>query len=253
MPDLSGPFGLVEDVVRRALGKPNADMASPAAKAILSRLLMEVTQLLQLQSGGSNIISYKDYRNHSKQHFVQVPVNSTDASHKRYSKWIDQSIEINGGGDCHKSSKRMTNHLKRKYSEVFEEVLHEDGVILPDEMSAFQVAAMFKAGGVPTRKARRGILQVLHHHFGRHAFSPEHKIDMLSEGTTQVFTGSIKYAYDENAIKETLEFQQKNIARETEAQLGRQLQTRKIMLTDIDRVDICTGGDHGIGAFIFSA
>ena len=86
-------------------------------------------------------------------------------------------------------------------------------------MEAHKVAAMFKAGGVTAKKNRRALLRVLRHHFGKHAFAPKHQVHMLCDGHTKVEVNKIEYQYEEGEAPETLDYHQKNIAKETEAQL----------------------------------
>ena len=77
---------------------------------------------------------------------------------------------------------------------------------------------------------------------------------MLCEGHTEVYQDTIQYAYEEGKAKETIDFQYKNAADETSAQLKRQLRSRGIKdLKDIDRIDFIIGADHGKGAFIVGA
>ena len=51
-------------------------------------------------------------------------------------------------------------------------------------------------------------------------------------------------------MKETITYSQKNVAAEAVAQLTRQLRSRNFVPSGVERVDIITGGDHGLGAFV---
>ena len=94
----------------------------------------------------------------------------------------------------------------------------------------------------------------LRHHFGKEFFAPEYKVQLLCEGHTEVYHGSIEHAYEEGRAKETIDYQYKNVADETSAQLKRQLRSRGITeLKDIVRIDFIIGADHGKGAFIVGA
>ena len=69
-------------------------------------------------------------------------------------------------------------------------------------MEAYKVAAMFKAGGVRARRRRRA--------------SPEYQVDILCEGHSKVHVDKIEYQYEFGAVPETLNYYEKNIAKETE-------------------------------------
>ena len=82
-------------------------------------------------------------------------------------------MQINRMGNAYKSVKQTAKHLKRRYSEAFEDFLGNKGLMSPKKMEAYKVAAMFKAGNMTCRKNRRGALQVLQNHFGNQAFDSE--------------------------------------------------------------------------------
>ena len=90
----------------------------------------------------------------------------------------------------------------------------------------------------------------LWHHFGKHCFEPECKVQMLCDGHTNVKSNSIEYAYEVGGIKETIDYSVKNMADEKAAQLARQVNSKGVLPDTIDRVDVVHGGDHGCGAFI---
>ena len=64
---------------------------------------------------------------------------------------------------------------------------------------------------------------------------------------------AIDYPYEEGGIMARIEYWEKNIAKETCAQLKRSLKFRDINPTDIERIDIMTGCDAGGGAFVAGA
>jgi hypothetical protein len=78
---------------------------------------------------------------------------------------------------------------------------------------------------------------------------------MYCEGATHVNTGKIEYTYEEeeDGVKETIEYYEKNIAFEIAKQLGYLLTKTKKNCVLIKRIVIVLGGDHGCGAFVVGA
>ena len=217
------------DLVEKAIGKDVALIGDEQ----LDRLIMQAVALKQKRSGDNVVLNYKDFRNGKMKSFVQVPTNTTDASFMKQSTWIDKSFELNGRNDTKfNSAKRTAKHIRRHYALAFQEALKEQGIMTPEKMNAVRVAAMFKAGNISSRSSRRQIMRHLRHHFGKHSFEPEYKVQMLCDGHTRITHGSIEYAYDEGGIKETIDFTTKNIADEAVAQLSRQLKSRGITSPD---------------------
>ena len=108
----------------------------------------QVIAAKQEQAGDNVVLTYKDPRNLNMSHLVRIPQNSTDASFRKYSAWLDRVVDINGSGDTKASAKRIAKHLHRKYTEAFEEFLEEEKLVVPGQMNEVAVAAMFAAGGV---------------------------------------------------------------------------------------------------------
>ena len=86
-------------------------------------------------------------------------------------------------------------------------------------MTATKVAAMFKPGDVASRQDRRQIMRHLRHHFQKILFEPDLKVQMFCEGRTEIFHGQIKYSYEKDSVKETIDFTHKNFADKAAAQL----------------------------------
>lgn len=208
--------------------KLDNDTKSPTSTLTLTQLLAATGAIPSSASqkspnDDSVVVSYKDPRNFWTSYLVRLPQNSTDNSFKvsaHSSGWLERVLEINGCGDKFQSTKRLAKYLKRKHSEAFNEFLKEEKLGKVTQMSSAAVAAMFTAGGVTGRHQRKSILRVLRHHFGKQAFAPENKVKMLCEGATEIFTGSVDYAYESQGMKEEIRFTEKNIAREIELQLA---------------------------------
>ena len=198
------------------------DKEGSPSSTFSSSQFLEATGAITLPSAEQSVVSYKDTRNHRMAHLVRIPQNLTDNSFmdSMKSRWLDSVLEINGRGDTFHSTKRMAKYLKRRYSKAFDEFLQDQKLGPANKMSEAAVAAMFTAGGVTGRHQRRAILRTLRHHFGKAAFASERRVKMLCQGATQIFSGSVNYAYESGGIKETISFTEKDIAREVESQLA---------------------------------
>ena len=239
------PAVLVEpDLVGKAIDFSHAD-----ASKNLDKLIAQAIGLKQNLSKDPLSFEYYDYKKRQKTSYVRVHRNRTDSSFFRRTDWLQRILEINGMGEPFKSAKRTAKFLKRKFEQAFNEFIKEEDMA-PDPMDAVEIASMFKAGGVTSRPCRRGLMCVLRNHFGKNAFAPEYKVQLLCEGHSPVMTGSFEHAYEDGAVKETITYSQKNVAAEAVAQLTRQLRSRNFVPSDVERVDIITGGDHGLGAFV---
>jgi hypothetical protein len=95
----------------------------------------------------------------------------------------------------------------------------------------------------------------LRDHCGKKALASLGKVAMYCEGATHVNTGKIEYTYEEeeDGVKETIEYYEKNIAFEIAKQLGYLLTKTKKNCVFIKRIVIVLGGDHGCGAFVVGA
>ena len=210
---------LVQIALGHATGDTQIDVESAEASAALDRLLTQCIALKQKISGDKIVLNYNDHRNRKDATFVRVPRNQSEQTALRQNKFWSRVHTVHGMGDAPKSAKRAAKHFKNQYEDAFNDFLHEEGIATRHMMEAHKVAAMFKAGGVTAKKSRRALLRVLRHHFGKHAFAPEHQVHMLCDGHTKVEVNKIEYQYEEGEAPETLDFHQKHIAKETEAQL----------------------------------
>ena len=197
------------------------------------------------------------FKNENKQsaHYVRVPVAETEESFRKTAGWIDEGLKIasSKSGDVGKSAKRMAKRLQTRHKAAFEEAIDDMGYKVPEPMSAVMQAAMWKVCGLSSKKGRRAANKFLRSHFGDHALAPLYTLDMLCEGSTEITGKKISHAYEEGGIEQIVEWTEKNIARELEAQLSRQLKFEKVPPQTVERLDVVVGGDHGIGAFIAGA
>ena len=135
---------------------------------------------------------------------------------------------------------------------LYLDALEDEGIQVVRKMNAIEMGAMFSDANLGI-EARRVILKHLREHFGKDSFSPLHSTKRFGEGYTTIKAGMCSYKYAETGISEQIPWSIKNVADEVATQLQRELNERMIKPSDIKRIDIALGGDHGKGAFIFSA
>jgi hypothetical protein len=76
---------------------------------------------------------------------------------------------------------------------------------------------------------------------------------MLAEGHCEVYSGSIEFTYDGKEKAEFIEWTEKNINDEITVYLQRHLNSKSITPSEVKRVQVVVGGDHGDTAFQFGA
>ena len=248
----SKKFHLVEKAIESPVHLIKSELRN---RDSMNRLCTQANSLMQeMNSDGEVCLKYKDMRNGKETYFVKVTSAESHETFRKYSKWLKQALNRNGGkGGISAGAKRATKWLYTNQREAFFDALSELGVSLPQKMNAVQIAAMFKSGNVTAREQRRMILRHLRHHFGKGLFEPEYKVQMLCDGHTEVMADSIEYAYEEGELTVTITYSYKNVANESISQLTRHLQALDITPHMVERIDIINGGDHGIGAFIAGA
>ena len=107
------------------------------------------------------------FKNGKLMNLVRVPTNAADTSEESFnksaSKWAQSSLEMNAGGKAKTtlSAKRMSKYLMRKHPAAVDEAMREEKIGVPERMSAAKMAAMYKLGGVSSRKRRRAMNKVL--------------------------------------------------------------------------------------------
>jgi len=90
-------------------------------------------------------------------------------------------------------------------------------------------------------------------HLGK-GFCPNRRsIDMLAEGHCEVYSGNIEFTYDGKEKAEFIEWTEKKINDEITVYLQRHLNSKSITPSEVKRVQVVVGGDHGDTAFQFDA
>ena len=69
-------------------------------------------------------------------------------------------------------------------------------------MDSVQVVAMLKDGNMTSQDNRRIVLRHLRHHFGKNCFDPEHQIQMMCAGHSEIVVDTMEYAYEDGGVKE---------------------------------------------------
>jgi hypothetical protein len=119
-------------------------------------------------------------------------------------------------------------------------------------MSATQFQAMMCAASV-SGTGERELKKHLRAHLGKGFCPTRRSLDMLAEGHTKVHYGSIEFAYDGKEKAEFIEWTEKNINEEITVYLQRHLTSKSILPSEVVRVQVVVGGDHGDTAFQFGA
>jgi hypothetical protein len=119
-------------------------------------------------------------------------------------------------------------------------------------MSATEFQAMISAASVSCTGERE-----LKKHLGAHlgnGFCPtRRRVDMLSDGHTKVHYGNIEFTYNGKEKAEFIEWTEKNINDEITVYLQRHLASKSITPSEVVRIQVVVGGDHGDTAFQFGA
>ena len=111
---------------------------------------------------------------------------------------------------------------------------------------------MLHAGKV-TGTGERELKKHLTSHLGQGFCPTRRSINMLSEGHGIVHYGSCQFTYDGKEKSEFVEWTEKNLDKEITLELKRHLSSKSVMPTDVLRVQVVVGGDHGNTAFQFGA
>jgi hypothetical protein len=117
-------------------------------------------------------------------------------------------------------------------------------------MSATKFQAMLRAGGV-SGTGERELKKYLSDHLGNGFCPTRRSVDMLAEGHCEVYSGSIEFTYDGKEKAEFIEWTEKNINDEITVYLQRHLNSKSITPSEVKRVQVIVGGDHGNTAFQF--
>ena len=147
------------------------------------------------------------------------------------------------------SIRRITKHLTKKDRNAVKEAMEEMGMDRVEQIDPMTEAAIYKAVGVNSRTRRCEIRHHLRHNLGPKVFTSGNSLMELNAGHSDVFTGVAYYCKkDGEKEHEKIEYSIENMAREVERQTASVLESNKILLENIKRIDLTTGGNHGQGA-----
>jgi hypothetical protein len=148
--------------------------------------------------------------------------------------------------------KRIKNYIIRYYWDSFLAAYETQRVSVSKPMSASKFQAMLCAGGV-SGTGERELKKHLSAHLGKGFCPTRRSIDMLTEGHCKVYYGSIKFTYDGKEKAEFIEWTEKNINDKITVYLQWHLNSKSITPSEVKRVQVVAGGDHGDTAFQFGA
>ncbi len=100
---------------------------------------------------------------------------------------------------------------------------------------------------------KRELKKHLSAHLGKGFCPTRQSIDMLAEGHCEVHYGSIEFTYDGKEKAEFIEWTEKNINDKITVYLQRHLKSKSITPSEVERIQVVVGGDHGDTAFQFGA
>ena len=188
--------------------------------------------------------------------WVNVPRNSSDQSFRKYAAdWMEPILNLNApkNDDSFDSARRMSEYLIRNYRSSFLAAAENDGTIpLCTPMTPTAYAAMVQRVGLNTSQ-EKVLAKHLRDHLGKAFLPTSAKVAMLSEGYTPIVTRTIEYKYPDQEKTEIIEFSEKDLVREMEAQLSRALQSKHVDPKEVKRVSNVSGGDKGGDAFQFGS
>jgi hypothetical protein len=130
--------------------------------------------------------------------------------------------------------------------------MKKQGMPIAQPMSTVKYAAMMSMLNI-TGKKERVLGKYMRQHLGP-TFCPTQKsMSILAAGHTKVHTGSMHWIYKGKEREETVEWTEKDLHTEIEAQLLRCLKSWGMRPSDVKAVQDMDGGDHGYTAFQFGA
>jgi hypothetical protein len=181
-----------------------------------------------------------------------VPRTQSDRSFLNSKEWVNTAIKIAGSkrGGTFESAKHITNHIIRYYRDSFLATCEIQRVPVSKPMSATKFQAMLRAGGV-SGTGKRELKKHLSAHLGKGFCPTRRSVYTLSEGHCEVYSGSIEFTYDGNEKAEFFEWTKKNINDEITVYLQRHLNSKSITPSEVKRVQVVVGRDHGDTAFQF--
>jgi hypothetical protein len=119
-------------------------------------------------------------------------------------------------------------------------------------MTATEFQSMLHAGKV-SGTGEQELKKHLSTHLGQGFCPTQRSIHMLLEGHANVHYGSLNFTYDRKEKSEFIEWTEKNIDKEISIYLQRHLTSKFIQPSNVIRVQVVIGGNHGETAFQFGA
>ena len=155
-------------------------------------------------------------------------------------------------GGSFEYAKCIKNYIIRYYPDSFLAACETQRVSVSKPMSASKFQAMLCAGGV-SGTGKRELKKHLRAHLGKGFCPTRRSVDMLAEGHCKVYSGSIEFTYDGKEKAEFIEWTEKNTNNEITVYLQWHLNSKSITPSEVKRVQVVVGGDHGDTAFQFGA
>jgi hypothetical protein len=234
----------------RALGDEDGyfDPADPSVIKSMQGLLQEINNLLSTKYE----LNLRAITSNRPISYVRVPRTKSDNAFTNSKEWLDTTITISGSqhGGTFESAYRITNHLIKFYKDSFLAAYQTQGVPVIKPISATAFQSMLHAGKV-TGTGERELKKHLTSHLGQGFCPTRRSVNMLSEGHGIVHYGSCQFTYDGKEKSEFVEWTEKNLDEEITLELKRHLSSKSVMPTDVLRVQVVVGGNHGDTAFQF--
>jgi hypothetical protein len=119
-------------------------------------------------------------------------------------------------------------------------------------MSATAFSAMLHAGKV-SGTGERELKKYIRAHLGVGFCPTRQSVDMLADGNSTIYYGCIDFTYDGKEKAEKIEWNEKTVGKEITLYIQCHLSSKAIAPSDVERVQVVVGGDHGDVAFQFGA
>ena len=216
-------------------GDDGFDLVDPSVRRSMHSLLRELNNLLSTECR----LDVSGISNH-RISYVRVPRTKSNSSFRNSKEWLDTAIEISGSkhGGTFESAYRITNHIIRYYHDSF--LAETQRVPVCNPMSATEFQAMMSAASV-SGTGERELKKHLGAHLGKGFCPTRRSVDMLSDGHTEVYYGSIEFTYDGKEKAEFVEWTEKNINNEITVYLQRHLASKSITPSEVVRVQVVVG------------
>jgi hypothetical protein len=159
-------------------GEDGFNPTNPSVKRSMCGLMTELNKLLSTEY----LLDINGISN-NKISYVRVPRTQSDRSFLNSKEWVNTAIQIaeSKRGGTYESAKRIPNHIIRYYRDSFLAACETQQVPVSKSMSATQLQAMLRAGGV-SGTGKRELKKHLSAHLGKGFCPTRRSVNMLSEG-----------------------------------------------------------------------